>query len=414
MHMEKLAERIEKDLKQLEQYTATPGKGCTRLPFTKETRMAVEFLKERMLEAGFTVHEDEAGNVIGVLAGEETELPCVMMGSHYDSVINGGNYDGIAGVVTAIEVARQLKERGIRRKRNFVVVGFCDEEGIRFGTGFFGSGALFGKYDVDYCKKFCDSDGISIYDAMKEYGLDAEKLVKAAWKKGSIGYFIESHIEQGPVLEREGIELGLVDGIVGLQRYMVTVHGRADHAGTTPMEMRSDAMEVASGVIAKIPQWAREMQDGTVATVGYINSCPGGINIVAEKVNFSVDVRSMNNEHIECIVEKMKQELQKIADSHEATFDIEEKLRIEPLYLSEKLLALMENSCKEHKFTYRRMCSGAGHDTLEIGQNGIPSVMVFVPSKDGRSHCPVEWSSYEDLAKAAAVVTDLVEELVNE
>jgi allantoate deiminase len=410
--MKEITERIEKELKHLEEYTATPGNGCTRLPFTKEARMAVDYLKERMLDAGLAVHEDEAGNVFGVLEGEDPNLPCVMMGSHYDSVMSGGNYDGIAGVVSAIDVARQLKERGVKLKRNYVAVGFCDEEGTRFGTGYFGSGAMLGVYDVDYCKKFHDTDGVSIYDAMKGYGLDAEKLKDAAWKKDSIEYFIESHIEQGAVLDSEGTELGLVEGIVGLQRYMVTVNGRADHAGTTPMNMRHDAVEAAAGVIAKIPQWARDYQDETVATVGYVKSFPGGVNIVAEKVEFSVDVRSMNNEHIETIVSKMKQELQALSDKCGTTFDMLEKLRIEPLHLSEDLLKILAESCKKHGYSNRRMCSGAGHDTLEIGQNGIPSVMLFIPSKDGRSHCPVEWSSYEDVAKAAQVAADLVEELV--
>ena len=205
-----------------------------------------------MEEAGLEVTEDAAGNVIGTLKGENPDEPCVMMGSHYDSVVNGGDYDGIAGVICAIEVARLLKEEGITPKRNFVAVGFCDEEGMRFGTGYFGSGAMLGHRDVEYTKNFADTDGITIYEAMKGYGLDPEKIGEAAWKEGSIGHFLEAHIEQGPVLDAEGTELGLVEGIVGIQRYMVTVHGRADHAGTTPMDMRMDAVDAATKVISKV------------------------------------------------------------------------------------------------------------------------------------------------------------------
>ena len=414
MVRKEIADRIEGTLKQLEEFTSTPGNGCTRLPFTKEARGAVEFLKARMKEVGLSAYEDQAGNIIGVLEGEDPGAPCVMMGSHYDSVIHRGNYDGSAGVVNAIETARLLKARGCIRKRNFVVVGFCDEEGTRFGNGFFGSGAILGKYDIDYCRKFKDTKGISIYDAMKEYGLDPERIGEASWKQGSIGCFLESHIEQGPVLENSGTELGLVDCIVGLQRYMVTVHGRADHAGTTPMTMRRDAMETASKVISKIPEWARELDDGTVATVGYVNVIPGGINIVAEKVIFSVDIRSRSNRNIERIAEKMRAMLTEVSEAYGSSYEIDTKLKIRPLHLAEELLASLEEACQKRGFSYKRMSSGAGHDTLKIGQEKIPSVIVFVASKGGRSHCPAEWSDCDDLAKAVLVTADLTEKLLGE
>lgn len=197
--IEEVTGRIAENLECLKRFTATPGDGCTRLPFTKEARDAVNYLREVMTEAGLEVHEDEAGNVIGILKGENPDLPCVMMGSHYDSVVNGGDFDGIAGVVCAIEAARQLKDEGFTPKRNFAIVGFCDEEGMRFGTGYFGSGAMLGHRDVEYCKHYKDTDGISIYDAMKGYGLDPEKIEDAKWPEGSIGKFLELHIEQGPV-----------------------------------------------------------------------------------------------------------------------------------------------------------------------------------------------------------------------
>lgn len=413
MELEKITERIRCDLKQLEQFTATPGNGCTRLPFTKEAGDAVEFIKKQMKGAGLSVMEDAAGNVFGILTGEDRDAPCVMMGSHYDSVVNGGNFDGIAGVVGAIETARQLRERGVQLKRNYVAAGFCDEEGIRFGTGFFGSGAMMGNRDTAYCRDVTDPDGVSVYEAMKEYGLDPEKIETAKWKDGSIGYFIESHVEQGPVLDAEHVELGLVDCIAGIQRYMITVKGRADHAGTTPMNMRQDAVEAASKVISQIPGWAREADDGTVATVGYVHVSPGGINIVAEKVEFSVDIRSRNDGHINEIVDKMKKELDAAVAFYDGSYEIVEKLKITPVYLSDSLISILEQSCQERGFSYKKMASGAGHDALEIGQV-IPSVMVFVASKNGRSHCPVESSKYEDLAKAFVAATDLAVRLLTE
>lgn len=413
MELEYITKRIESDLKTLEQFTATPGKGCTRLPFTREARKAVDFLKAQMQEAGLKVREDMAGNVFGILEGENPDAPCVMMGSHYDSVVNGGNFDGIAGVACAIETARQLQERGSRRKRNFVAAGFCDEEGIRFGTGFFGSGSILGKRDVEYCKRYRDTEGISIYDAMKEYGLDPERIGEAGWEEGSIGYYLESHVEQGPVLETKGIELGVVDCIVGMYRCMVTVHGRADHAGTTPMDMRIDAVEAAAMVISQIPGWAREKKDETVATVGYINVLPGGINIVAEKVEFSVDIRSRNGKSIRDIVERMEQSLREAVTSCGGSYEIDVKLKIAPVHLSDWLAGLMEQFCEDRGYSYKRMASGAGHDALEIGQT-IPSGLIFVGSKDGRSHCPVEFSRYEDLAKSSIITTDLAEKLLSE
>lgn len=406
MGIEEVTGRIARDLEHLKQFTATPGNGCTRLPFTKEAREAVNYLRQLMEEAGLEVTEDAAGNVIGTLKGENPDEPCVMMGSHYDSVVNGGDYDGIAGVICAIEVARLLKEEGITPKRNFVAVGFCDEEGMRFGTGYFGSGAMLGHRDVEYTKNFADTDGITIYEAMKGYGLDPEKIGEAAWKEGSIGHFLEAHIEQGPVLDAEGTELGLVEGIVGIQRYMVTVHGRADHAGTTPMDMRMDAVDAATKVISKIADWAREKADGTVSTVGYINTVPGGMNIVAEKVEFTVDIRSMNNDNINDITNRIRKALDKEVAEFGGSYEMDNKLTITPVHLSEEMMDIMEEDCKAKGYSYRRMPSGAGHDSLEIGQS-IPTVMIFTPSKDGRSHCPVEFTKYSEFAKAATIMKDL-------
>jgi len=410
MNVDLVVSRISEDLEYIKQFTATPGDGCTRLPFTPEARGVVDYLKKRMTEAGLDVHEDEAGNVFGILEGKNKELPCIMMGSHYDSVINGGDYDGIAGVISAIEVARLMKDNDIKPTHTFVTAGFCDEEGMRFGTGYFGSKAMLGQVDTEYCRHYTDKNGISVYDAMLEYGLEPEKIGNAKWDISKIGNFIETHIEQGPVLDSSGIELGLVEWIVGIQRYMFTVHGRSDHAGTTPMDMRKDAVDAATKVISKIPDWAREKADGTVATVGYIKTIPGGMNIVAQDVEFTVDIRSKNNDHIIDIVSKINQLLQKEVEAFNGSYESDTKLVITPVKLSDRMLDISEKSCMEHGFTYKRMLSGAGHDALAIGQI-LPTVMLFVPSKDGRSHCPVEFSKYSDIGKSILVAYDLIQNL---
>ncbi|MDR1279012.1 MAG: Zn-dependent hydrolase [Treponema sp.] len=410
MNMETITDNLKKNLRVLHQYTATPGDGTTRLPFTKEARAAVNHIRIMMEEAGLEVREDEAGNIIGLLKGAEPSLPAIVAGSHFDTVTNGGDFDGLAGIMTGIEIARLFKQEGAPLKRNFIVIGFCDEEGMRFGTGYFGSKSILGQVTQEDLRHYKDKDDISIYEAMKGYGLVPENLPRAAWDLKTIRAFIEMHIEQGPILYQSGEELGLVECIVGIQRYIVTVRGRSDHAGTTPMDMRIDAVEAASQVIAKIPGWARKKGEGTVATTGFIKVIPGGMNIVAEEVQFSVDVRSRNKASIEDIVAKIRDSLDEACRRNGATYTMDNKLTITPVDLSRDMLARLENHCKSRGYTWRRMISGAGHDALAVGQV-LDTVMVFAPSKDGRSHCPVEWTEYGDIAKAAAVIHDLILEM---
>lgn len=407
MNKDIIAERIQNSLEKLSTFNATPGHGCTRLPFTKEARQAADYIKTCMAETGLTVREDEAGNVIGVLEGEDTQAPALVVGSHYDTVINGGNFDGLAGIAIGIEIARLLIENKVQLKRNFVVIGFCDEEGMRFGTGYFGSKAILGQITIEDLHRYKDKDDVSIYEAMKEYGLVPEDVLKAKQDLSKIKAFVEVHPEQGPVLYQKNVDIGLVECIVGIQRYIVTVHGRADHAGTTPMDMRIDPVEAATKVISKIPDWARDKGVGTVATTGFVKVIPGGINIVAEEVQFSIDIRSSNNEKINDIVAKIQAELDKVCKPSGVTWDMDNKLTIEPLDLSQDMLSMLQKNCEAHGYSSLRMISGAGHDALAIGQV-LNTALVFVASKDGRSHCPVEWSEYADLAKAVTVIYDMI------
>lgn len=410
MNLEFTTKRIKEDIENLSAYTSTPGNGTTRLPFTGEARAAVDYIRRTMEEAGLLVHEDEAGNIIGTLKGEDSSLPAIVTGSHFDTVVNGGDFDGLAGIVAGIEMARLLKDEGITLKRDFVVIGFCDEEGMRFGTGFFGSKSILGQMTVEELHRFKDKDGISVYEAMKSYGKTPEDIGTAAWDLDKIKAFIELHIEQGPVLDTKKLDVGLVDCIVGMQRYMVTVHGRPDHAGTTPMDMRIDAVDVATKVVSKIADWAREKGDGTVGTTGFMRVGPCAMNIVAETCEFSIDVRSTNNDNINDIVSKIRAALDAECSKAGASYDWLEKLVIEPVHLDGKMLDILENSCKSHQYSYLRLSSGAGHDALAIGQV-LPTVMVFAPSRDGRSHCPVEWTEYDALAKAVHVTYDLLNEM---
>ena len=401
--------RIMQDLEAISKYTSTQGYGCTRLPFTKESREAAEYLKSAMKAAGLEVWEDNVGNVFGLLPGKDQSLPAILSGSHYDSVYNGGNYDGIAGVISSLEVARILQDQDIQLDRNYIVAALMDEEGTRFGTGFFGSKVILGQVTVEDTKNYVDRDGISVYDAMKAYGLNPEDISKAAWRSGSVEAFVELHIEQGPVLDANKIDLGLVTGIVGIQRYMFHVKGRADHAGTTPMDMRIDPVEVAAKVISQIGDFARACGKGTVATVGFVTSIPGGVNVVAESTSFSVDIRSIDNDLIDKVFARIIASLEEETEKANATFTYEQTLEITPVDLNAEMLEIMEQSANNHGFSHLRLPSGAGHDALAIAPAVPKTAMLFVPSENGRSHSPEEYSPYRYFAKGAQVLFDLVQ-----
>jgi allantoate deiminase len=399
--------RIQKDMESFERFTSTPGHGITRLPFTGVIRDCANHLMRLMEEAGLSVKEDAAGNVYGRMKGSVPSAPALVIASHFDSVRFGGNFDGLCGIIVGIEIVRMLRDAGIILKNPIEIMGTHDEEGMRYGTGFFGVKAMMGEVDVDYLHKYKDTDGISIYDSMLSYGLDPERIKAASRNyKTEIAAFLEVHIEQGPILESTHTNLGLVNCIVGMQRYIITVTGRPDHAGTTPMDMRADAMECASKVISQVSGWAKEAGGkGTVATVGFAQVTPNAMNIIPQEVVFSLDVRSKDPNCIEQIVGNVRNELQRICSENGTTYTIDEKLKVAPAYLDEKLLKMLDDSCSKLGFSHMRMPSGAGHDSLQTAPK-INTVMLFVPSKGGRSHCSVEWTEYSDLANAASVVYD--------
>ncbi len=410
MDIAKSTARIEKDLEALKQFTSTKGCGCTRMPFSPEFRKAADYMIAAMTDAGMEVWEDCAGNVFGRIRGKDSSKPCVMMGSHIDSVYNGGDYDGIAGVVTAVEVGRLIKEEGLELEADFVAAGFMDEEGCRFGNGYFGSKCMLGEMTEHETMTFKDRDGITIAEAMRSYNLKPSNIGSCKWPEGSIGHYLELHIEQGPVLDAKKIQLGLVDCIVGIQRYMITVNGRADHAGTTPMDMRIDAMDMAANVVAKIPGFAREQGHGAVATTGYIKATPGGMNVIAQSVEFSVDIRCTEQEIINDITANIKKSLEEETARMGGSYTMEQKLFVTPCKMSAHMLDILEDSCKAHGYSYLRLPSGAGHDALAIGQT-IDTVMLFVPSVNARSHCPEEFTPYENFGQAVSVMFDLLKAL---
>ncbi len=399
-----IALNIEKHLKALREFTATSGNGVTRFPFTTEAKMAVKYLEDEMTKSGLKTRIDESGAIIGRLEGEEKTT--IIIGSHYDSVKYGGEFDGIAGVVCGLEVARLLKEKDFSTKYSIEIIGTNDEEGARFKSGFFSSKAMLGQLKALELKEFKDADNISIYDAMKEYGLNPEAIYKAKRNLEEIKAFLEIHIEQGPILEKHEKDIGIVDTIVGMQRYMVTIQGRADHAGTTPMDMRIDAVEIAAKVISNIGDIARAYENA-VATVGCIKVFPNEINTIAKNVTFSIDIRSTKQENINSIYEKIKGQIENISRRYTSRYSIINTLCVNPVDMNEEVKEKIEESCIKRNFLYEYINSGAGHDSLPMAE-AVDTAMIFVPSKAGRSHCREEFTNYEHLAKATLVALDVI------
>ena len=398
-----IEDNIIKALDALQEFTATPGCGVTRFPYSKEARDACSYLKKLMEAVGLAVRMDNSGAVIGRLEGKSPAT--IMIGSHFDSVKHGGAYDGIAGIVCAIEVARLLKESGTELGYSLEVIATNDEEGARFNVGLFTGKVLLGQLSSEDLKAQVDADGVSVYQAMAAYGLKPEEI--AEHKRDDIKAFIEIHIEQGPVLEAEHKEIGIVDVIVGIKRARIRINGRADHAGTMPMHMRKDALEQATKVISKIGDRARLFRN-CVATVGYLQVEPNVMNIIPQSVTFVVDIRGVDEETIMTQYYSLLADLDKMSLESGLTYDVENLLYAEPVRMDEEIKCHFETSCIERQYDYMHLPSGAGHDAQIFGAQ-LPAAMLFVPSAGGRSHCPEEKSEAKDLAKAVLVAYDALQ-----
>ena len=274
-------ERIRYDIDELAKISVTQGPGCCRQTYTKEFAEARDYIVRVMKEIGLSVREDAVGNIFGRMEGKNPEAPVIMTGSHFDTVRTGGRFDGLAGVVAALEVARVMKEEGFVPNCPIEFVATAEEEGTRFSGGLFGSRAMCGQLYENELEKSLDMDGISMAQAMREYGLDPEKVNEAILNPEKVRMFLELHIEQGPVLDAENIEIGIVDAIAGLRRWVVTVKGRSDHSGSTPMNMRADTMLAAARALVRGTAKTAELGDGTMVTCGSVEVKPGAMNVVA-------------------------------------------------------------------------------------------------------------------------------------
>jgi allantoate deiminase len=375
--------------------------GITRLPFTPEDRAAKNLVTSFMQAAGLQVREDAAGNVIGRMEGLDPEAPVILTGSHIDSVYHGGIFDGGLGILAGIEAVQTMREQGIQTQHPIEVCAFNDEEGARFSFSMMGSRAMVGSLKPENLE-LKDKNGITMATAMKAQGLDPSLIRCAARTKGSVQAFIELHIEQGKVLEKSNHSVGIVTGIVNELWLKCTIKGEAGHAGATPMSLRHDALVAAAELIQIIDKEARKT--GTsVATVGKLQVLPGGINIIPGTVEFTLDLRDLNQEVSDRVEDRIFEEAKRICRERGVEMNTEVLQRIPPAPCSPEFQAAAKEAFTKLGLEPFYLPSGAGHDAMHL-VNICPIGMIFVRSKDGISHNPAEWSSPEDCADGANVL----------
>ena len=402
-----IAERIEKQINEINEYTATPRQGTTRLTYSEEDLKTRTYLKKKMIEYGLSVEEDGLGNIFGKLEGALKGAPSVLIGSHFDSVPNGGAFDGPAGVVVALEVARLFSEQKLTPKYPLEIVALIEEEGARFGGGLMGSRGIVGSLSEEEFESLKDKDGITTVEAMTSIGLDPTLPKKR--DSNTIKAFLELHIEQGPILEEKEIPIGIVESIVGLTQFEITVEGKAGHAGTTPMDKRTDALVAAAGIISQLPRLAKEEGGGTVITTGQLKVYPNGANVIPNKVVFTVDLRSGEEEHIQNVITKMTALIQTF-HAQGIVSRIEQLLYMQPKRMNEEIKSLLKEKSSELGIPFISINSGAGHDAMVLSD--ITDVgMIFVPSKAGLSHCPEEWSDSTHLAYGTRIFFEAAKRL---
>ena len=380
--------------------------GITRLAWSPELADVNAWLTRRLEEAGLEVEVDAAGNVFGKWhAGEGGP---VLVGSHLDTVPNGGRFDGALGVLAGLEAIRLLKRRRVRPRRPVWLVSFMDEEGARFGTALFGSRAFAGD-DLSDLGERRDGTGVTLRDAMAEAGLDFDRIGDAK-AVGEIAAYVELHIEQGALLERAGADVGIVTAIVGLLGFRAHMTGEANHAGTTPMPLRRDALVGAARTVLALRDEARGRDDLT-ANVGSISVQPGGFNVVPGVCEFTIDVRSPTRETLSRADALVRDTLATVATEEKLELELDESYRLDVTPLHPGLQDTLRRAAEAEGASFLDLPSGAGHDAMAVAPH-VPTAMLFVPSRGGISHSPDEYTAPEQCDLGARVLARALELLV--
>jgi allantoate deiminase len=403
-----LFEQIEEMVEWLGSFGKSKSNGVTRQLYSTEWRCAQKALEKRMNKIGLDVHFDDVGNLFGRLPGSQENTTTILTGSHIDTVIDGGKYDGAYGVIAGMIAVQYLYENYGVPIKNIEVVSLCEEEGSRFPMTYWGSGSITGVRTIGDVQNLVDLQNISFIKAMQDSGFGLGKYRQP--KRNDLDCFIELHIEQGEVLEREAKPIGVVSHIVGQRRYEITVIGESNHAGTTPMAWRKDAMYVASGLIQLLIQRAKETNSDLVATVGQLNLEPNIANVIPGKATFTVDIRHSDEDVIDQFSKDLFKEFQSITERHTTDLRIKKWMDEKPTKMCEKLIEISELILTKDKIPFKRMTSGAGHDSQMFSPFCATS-LLFVPSHKGISHSPHEFTRTEDLEKGIRLLIKLLYEL---
>jgi N-carbamoyl-L-amino-acid hydrolase len=403
------SERLSERFDEFNGIGATERGGVDRPSLSDANRRARDTLLEWFEAAGLAVTVDELGNIFGRRAGRNDDLPPVLVGSHVDSQYNGGRYDGVIGVLGGLEIVETLNDAGIETERPLEIVAWSNEEGVRFQPDMLGSGAFAGKFDVEFAYDLTDKEGKRFGDELERIGYRGD----APCEPRDLYCYLELHVEQGPKLEDAGHSVGVVEGVYGFVWFDAAFEGAADHAGPTPMHQRHDALVATSDVVEAVRRVAGTGGDDLVGTVGSVDVSPNSINVIPERVDFTVDFRSYDDETVDRAAEKVRKEIAHAADREGVDPECEEVMRIESQSFDDDLVETVADAADDLGAAYTRLVSGAGHDASYLNRV-CPSAMVFVPSVDGISHTEDEFTEWDDVVAGTNVLLNAVLERANE
>ena len=401
--------RLQSTLEEMAKIGGTPGGGVTRLALTDEDKQARDLFVKWLKELDLEITIDEMGNIFGRRPGKNNDLPPVVTGSHIDSQPKGGRFDGILGVMGALEVMRTIHENKVETERPVVIVDWTNEEGSRFAPAMVSSGVWAGALERDWAYARTDINGKKQGEELERIGYKGSEPAE----KWPVHAYFEYHIEQGPILEREGKTIGAPKGILCLHWYDIYLEGEANQVGPTPMEGRHDALCATAEMILKVNELPERMGGNMVSTVGEIQNYPNSRNIIPDKVHFTVDIRSWDDDHALKAWELVKKDFQDIAARRGCPIRIEETWRVEHAPFDQRLVQMVMDSAKQLDYSYLHMVSGAGHDASYMNQI-CPTAMIFVPSIGGRSHVEVENTPWKDCEAGGNVLLQCVLKSANE
>lgn len=395
---------LERILHEINQFGSSRGRGITRLAFTKEHWEANEYFMQKCREEGMNVRVDTSGNVIARREGLEPQLPVVACGSHLDTVQQGGQYDGTIGVIAGLNLVHNLKEKGIITRHPIEIISFACEESSRFGVSTIGSKAMAGKIDKKLLEDLKDKNGVSLREALAACSIDLNQIPRAARNRSEFKAFLELHIEQGPQLENQKKQIGIVCGIAAPTRLKLRIQGHASHSGTTPMNLRKDALLGAAEIITGLEQAAlAEARHGTVATVGECEVNPGAMNVIPDSVLLKIDIRSTKKESRNAVIERLYSIFRSLKEHRGLLVTPEIISDEEPVQLDQEIIHSLTKECKDLHFSNLQMISGAGHDAMNMATL-CPTGLIFIPSRNGLSHHQDEYSALPDILRGAVLL----------